>query len=478
MNSLRRAHLVKFSLLLFAFWLRVYDLTGEGLWLDEASSANFVQRDFADMLTVSANDPHPPLYYTLLWGWTRALGYSDFALRCLSVMLGALTIAVVFRLGTQAGGWRLGALGALLVTTSPFHIQYSQEVRQYALLAFVAVSATERLGDLSGHWTRTAWLTYGLAAIALPYAHLYGLFILAGHNIWFLWQGLFSKPSPARWRCWVLVQGVVGLLFAPRLPTLLSQTDIVCTYCLEPALGSVLGVLLLYSWSLPALLLCLVLGIFALGLWLSRWVRRLLRRVALISVGAHLSLWLTTLAMTHIAPLLLSSPDRSIYFDRPTIGGLPLYFLGIGASILALPERRLRLGLAAALVATQTSAVWTNYYVLVRRQQWREAVVYVETKAAASETVWIFPAGAEVAFFWYARRTDLHVRPLANLDSAELRASLPQPQRSWLVLLSSAPLPAEQKRLSGEGLQPLSPPERFVGLEVQPLAPADLRLIP
>jgi hypothetical protein len=64
MNSLSRAVLVKFSLLLFAFWLRVYDLTGEGLWLDEASSANFVQRNFAAMLTVTANNPHPPLYYT------------------------------------------------------------------------------------------------------------------------------------------------------------------------------------------------------------------------------------------------------------------------------------------------------------------------------------------------------------------------------------------------------------------------------
>jgi len=81
-------------------------------------------------------ETNPPLYHLLLWFWVKLTGSSVFALRFLSLILGVLTVPLVYRLARLAFGELVGLLAALLCAISPFQVYYSQEARMYALATF------------------------------------------------------------------------------------------------------------------------------------------------------------------------------------------------------------------------------------------------------------------------------------------------------------------------------------------------------
>lgn len=124
------------------FFLRVYRIGSEGLWIDEAFSIWLARQPLAAMVGwVSQVDQHPPLYYALLHGWIRLAGDGEVAVRILSALCGTLTIPVIYLLGRRVAGEGVGLISALILAVSPFHLRLSQEARMYTPLALTAGSA-------------------------------------------------------------------------------------------------------------------------------------------------------------------------------------------------------------------------------------------------------------------------------------------------------------------------------------------------
>lgn len=69
-------------ILVAGFLLRIYKLSSQSIWLDEAYSIYHSQQNF--MHVVSFKDLSPPLYYILLHFWIRLTGTSEFSVRLLS----------------------------------------------------------------------------------------------------------------------------------------------------------------------------------------------------------------------------------------------------------------------------------------------------------------------------------------------------------------------------------------------------------
>lgn len=118
--------------------LRLISLN-QSLWLDEAINV-LASRNYSliGMITEYAKgDFHPPLYFVILWLWTKAFGISEVAVRLPSVFFGILTIFVVYLIGKELVSKKLGLLAAFLLAINPLHIYYSQEARMYSLSALV-----------------------------------------------------------------------------------------------------------------------------------------------------------------------------------------------------------------------------------------------------------------------------------------------------------------------------------------------------
>lgn len=83
---------------------------------------------------VALSDTSPPLYYVVLWAWTRLLGSGDVALRLLSVAASLLALWLVAAVARRAGGQAAVLPAAALFALSPIGVAYSTEGRMYAFV--------------------------------------------------------------------------------------------------------------------------------------------------------------------------------------------------------------------------------------------------------------------------------------------------------------------------------------------------------
>ena len=188
---------------LIALAARLFRADAQSLWYDEGTSAALATRGAREILAAAAADIHPPLYYLLLAGWSRALGDGVWALRGLSALLGAIGVVGTYVLVRRLAG-RLPALTAgLLAAFAPFLVWYGQEVRMYVLAAAIAPwLAWTALRVAGGEQrdrapARRALLAGGAAALttAALYTHY-----LAGASIVVAANAVALGAQGARWR--------------------------------------------------------------------------------------------------------------------------------------------------------------------------------------------------------------------------------------------------------------------------------------
>src|SRR5436309_2231318 len=61
---------------------RFVDLGARSFWRDEAVTVELVRRGFGNMLTsLPGSESTPPLYYVLLWVWSRLFGTDEAGVR-------------------------------------------------------------------------------------------------------------------------------------------------------------------------------------------------------------------------------------------------------------------------------------------------------------------------------------------------------------------------------------------------------------
>lgn len=132
-------------LLALAALTTFYRLTGQSLWADEGNSVAQAMRTLPEIVRHAALDIHPPLYYVLLHGWTRAFGTTELALRSLSAVAGIAVVGLTWALARALWGYLTATVAALLLAVHPFLVYYAQEVRMYIFVALWATLAAYAL---------------------------------------------------------------------------------------------------------------------------------------------------------------------------------------------------------------------------------------------------------------------------------------------------------------------------------------------
>ncbi len=296
--------LMLLAVLLFAFALRLQELTRQNIWWDEARNIDVALRPFLQIPTAPELDIQPPLYYWLLHGWNLVFGVAigqpaavlAFFSRLFSVAAGVVGVALLFVLGRrtlpESGGWLGGLLAALVGGASPFWLAESQEARMYTLgfalltaaavlfLRYIALQEESELRlRLRIDWAHLA--AFVLLSTAALLTHYNVVFVLVA---WYIWWGLWSLLQPERWRQLGVAVGsglAMTLLLLPLAPVALRQIPdyenpnitipSVATYLVQNWQAYIGGYA--FDAALPAgrsgLWLLLVLGIAAFGLLLA-----------------------------------------------------------------------------------------------------------------------------------------------------------------------------------------------------------------
>lgn len=389
------------SIFNLTFLLLKEPLSGDGLF-----SAALTRLPWSEMWNYIVADFHPPLYYLLLRLTTKAFGFTDLAVKSLSVILGLLTILLLYELGKVYFSQESGFWGSLILAFLPLHLFVSRDARMYPLLTFLTVLTFYLYHFVLERKNLFYQLGLGVTLTLSLYTHNWGI-LLWGYIFLF-----FLIHKKIRYGFLPLVMSF--LAFTPWIPIFLDQL----------ITKSFLG----RSWGLP-------INNFWPRLWGGMLFNYNLLHLpsvywwasALISFLAVLFLFIPGSTKKRFLMISLFLPFNLILFylltyrepflTFPYLSFLvPFYALGLGRGISLIINKPLKYSVVGMLLLTLLSFnVAYHYY--ANSSGAREAQLYVKTHLEPGEKVIVLTPYEALRMSWYS---ELSVDSFIVLSPKEL----------------------------------------------------------
>lgn len=402
-----RSHLA-LVIVFFALLFRLPLLNGS-FWLDEAAQALESQRPFFQQLQI-VDDFQPPLLHYVVH-FSMYVGTAEWWLRTVGALIpGLVTVWFTYKIGEALWDKRTGLFAALLLSTSTFHIFYSQELRQYSLpAAFATVSwfvlikswrsnQTASLAQLS---TFTIFTILGLYS-----SYLFPFVVIA--QVVFVWSFLRKHLMN-----WLVVLTLAGLSFAPILPLFFAQLNAGSTLRIElPGWEDVVSFPQIKV--LPLVMAKFIFGVsnveisfpfIAVSVVIAGCLALIYKQQATKLFSPQMRvvfIWLaipifSAFLISYVVPVL--QPKRVLYC-------LPGFYLLVAGTTTNL--KKLRITQPAVLLISLLLLInvvgiyhyWSDPR--LQREQWRELIQEIETKyPTQSAALFAFPEPF-APWIWYA----------------------------------------------------------------------------
>ncbi len=164
--------------MVLSLFLRVITLGAQSVWGDDficiGHIDTFNYHLFQQQVRTTSLDM-PPLYFFLVYEWSRAFGTLPVAVRMLSVIFGVISTALVFFIGKRLFSQKIGLVASLLFALSPVQIFHAQDMRGYSLNVFWGLlSVLTFLLMLEKSGIRY-WIINAAVNAALVWTHLVGV---------------------------------------------------------------------------------------------------------------------------------------------------------------------------------------------------------------------------------------------------------------------------------------------------------------
>jgi uncharacterized membrane protein len=416
------------GIFVLAFALRLFHITGNGLWLDEGYSVWLASKDAPDIVATAVSSEDEPLYYLVLHYWMRLVGRSELALRLLSAVCGVLTVGAAYGLGRVLAGPRVGLLAALLQAISPLDVWYAQEVGRFALGGLLSLTSSACLAAGLLRHRLGYWLGYVAASLAALYT-LYvalGLVLLQGMTVLVVW--LYSHPRPRLDGRWLPALGLIGLGFWPWLPafrTQMSHVGGVSLFYAASRLLRGLGIELRVTVLPVEALVVPALVFIVLGLLLGSPIVRLAGYLSRRRRGGLLA----AVAAGYLAMLIVAGL-RPISSVRLGLVFVPYLLLALAVLLVeARPARWLLPGLMALTALTLAVNTFIN-----RKEDWRGVAAILNAQAQPGEAIVLSPSWVVYPLgYYYAGRPPMIGVGVQGSNNTKLIETVGQHPRLWLA---------------------------------------------
>lgn len=422
-------------------WLLQNYLT-RGFWGDEAWTALISSLPLKEILRVTGEDFHPPLYYFIVHFWGGIFGFGEVAVRLISLFFFLLTPFVVFHLSRLLFGFKQKTLHwvfAVLVLLSPILFTYAFEARAYALLTFLTVCsayALWRARTEKRHTWRVLYFIFGAMSV---YTHYYSWFILASHGLYIL---LFDRKYLRR-----LLLPAVGILLVqlPWLPTLFGQVGQVNkSYWIAPINSRthlefflrIAGGDAASRWQEPVAWLVTALVLVSLFYRVSR------KKIT----SEYKFIWMWLLIPT-LLPTIISLKIPIFFYRYLIFSAIPLLFLAVDG-LARLPKRLGWVGMFV-IVASYGLINASDFLRYPRSMREVRAEVYNQKQPGDGPVYTVLPSFAEVMYYFEVSDA-VKVLPegLVQFSGKSLldsfvrqgRTEITQPTESIYWLLSPGPM--------------------------------------
>ena len=167
---------------LLGMGLRLYGLDADSLWTDEIFTAQRAQLDLPILVSrLAAGEGRGvqlPLTYAITHMSVVCFGLGEFTLRLPAMLAGSLSILLAYKAGEVLWSRRAGLVGGFLLAINAYHVQYSQEARHHALMAFLALLSLIFLVKALKRNAPWLWLGFVLSTVLGLYNHYFAFLFL------------------------------------------------------------------------------------------------------------------------------------------------------------------------------------------------------------------------------------------------------------------------------------------------------------
>ena len=201
---------------LLGLLLRLMDLGGQSLWIDELLTLQQGRVPGYSLWTQFLDDAQAALPMVLATMMSR-ISENEGWLRLPSALLGALSIPLIFEVVRRFATDRAALIAALLLAIHPMHIGHSQEVRGYSFMVFFGLAATLVVldGGRRPAFRQQAMLV--LTGLGAGLSNLQGMLWMGGLALGLAASGRLRPRDLARW---AVPFALIVLLLAPWWTTM------------------------------------------------------------------------------------------------------------------------------------------------------------------------------------------------------------------------------------------------------------------
>ena len=227
---------------LFVLGIIIIGGTGRDIWYDEVFSMGMSVRSFSDIIRITAQDVHPPLYYFYLKIIHDITGFLTpyIAMETIGKLASILPVAgllltALLLIRKKLGTLCMGVFSLLLVTMPQLDFAMV-EIRMYSLAMFFITLAFLRMYQMIQK-EEASWgdyVLFYLLGMATAYTQYYAcIAVMALYLALLFW--IILKKRKADIKKWVVFVALSIVGYLPWIPTLMRQYQKVSMgYWIEP----------------------------------------------------------------------------------------------------------------------------------------------------------------------------------------------------------------------------------------------------
>jgi len=415
-------------ILILGVILRFYDINSESYWIDEMSTVIESQQTVQQLLYSGRLD-QPPAYYLPFLVWVRLFGITELSTRSFSALIGIGSIILIFLIGKILFSKEVALLSAFFMAISEFQIYYSQVARFYGLFELTTLLSFLFFILALRDKKNSQFILYVVFSLLMVYSHTYGVFVLAGQNLFVLLQ---IKKYKQWIITWIICQLCILLAFIPYLYPLLfaegslggtinsNVGDLPSPSIKEPVRSIYHFIFsarrdrnwssILLNYAVAGVLFLVALSIYLIRLGKNKMMIAISearsRLMALIEEKDKLLLVFCWLGCPIVLPYILSILFFPIYKDYYTISAAPAFYLLLALTLLNI-QKLIPLAFSLSLIILMITPSLSYYYDTPIHEQWREVAIYVDENSKQDETILIASNMGigiqQKSFDWYYR---------------------------------------------------------------------------
>ncbi len=371
------AAIILFLILILGIALRIYDLDGESIWYDEGDSVYLARMTPFQVIMNPSSHDHPPLYYFLMHRWIKAFGDSVFSMRLPSAIFGILSIFMIYAVGRSIFDEKVSLLSAAILALSPFHIHYSQELRMYTIVTFLALVSMYFFLRLIKRSSFRDSVVYIISTVLLLYTHYSSFFIILIQNIYFIIMYFSLKERGGiSFLKWLLRQLILIISYLPWLMVLMLQIAKMENMGSGGRPASMPSTLYLFiEFAGGGFALAILAGLVIFSLF----------KIKMSKKGLLLSMWLFG---PIIVIFIAASSSGIAYATRYTIAMSLAFYILAARGLAGINYKYIRQGLIAVVIGLLLLSCF-KYYSNVNKVAWYDIGNYIDKTAEKGDLLLI-----------------------------------------------------------------------------------------